>query len=208
MVAANISITQGSGTRLGTSSYTEGGVTVHDEKTILGETYLPTAIVNTSNSGPVLTTTVNSHLLQIMAGASLRVRIRRIELYQVGLATTAAFGQIFVVRLTTAGTGGSNLGAPVILDTSDGAVGATAMTLPTAKGTEGTIIHAGAAYYIQTAGASSTVVAPFYVIDFDRSRSKPLIIAAGAANGIAIKTGSAIAAATVNMSVWLDETSW
>ena len=203
MVAANIQITQGSGTRLATSSYTEGAVTVHDEKMLLGETYLPTYTIPSSAS----IATADSHVCQVMAGASLKVRIRRIEIFQSVLATTAALGSWSVFRLTTAGTGGGAV-TPAPLDTTDAASGATAMTLPTAKGTETTRIVLAQVYYMQTAGASSTLAQPILVFDFDRPRSKPLIIPTGTTNGIALKNETAVAGASVRFNIWFDETSF
>ena len=66
----------------------------------------------------------------------------------------------------------------------------------------------GAAYMMQTVGASAQLNEPILVWDFDRPRSKPLIIAAGTTNGIAIKNVTAVAAGTVYFNVWLDETSF
>jgi hypothetical protein len=57
-------------------------------------------------------------------------------------------------------------------------------------------------------GASPSSTNPILVWDFDRPRSKPLIIAAGATNGIAVKNLNAIAAATVFINVWLDESNF
>jgi hypothetical protein len=204
MVAANIQVTQGSGTRLATSSYTEGGVTVHDEKVIFGENYLASYTVTTDS---VSTATANSHLLQIMAGASLKVRIRRVEMFQNVPATTVVLMETRLYRLTTAGTGGSAISAGA-LDTSDSAAGATVMSLPTAKGTETNVIGMGKPYMVQTLGAGAQLNQPIWVLDFDRLRSKPLIIAAGTANGIAIKNVTAVAAGTVGFNIWLDETTF
>ena len=205
MTASSIQVTQGSGTRLATNSYTEGAVTVHDEKMILGENYLasyllaPTAFVSTA--------TANSHLLQIMAGASLRVRIRRIEMHQTAVATTATLMDTRIYRLNTAGTGGTSH-VPATLDTTDVASGATAMTLPTAKGTEAGLVFLSRPYMLQTISASTQFVNPILVWDFDRPRSKPLTISAGTSNGIAIKNIDAVAAGTLFFNVWFDETSF
>jgi hypothetical protein len=204
MTASNISVTAGSGTRLATNSYTEGAVTVHDEKVILGEPYLPSYVV----SGSASTATINSHLLQIMAGASLRVRIRRIEIAQYQLATTAAIMDLILVRLSTAGTGGSSVAANP-LDPASSASGAAARQgLTASMGTEGVFVGGGNAYLMQTAGASTPQVQPLWVWDFDGPRVGPLIIAAGTANGIAVKNLTAHAGAGVRVNVWFDESSF
>lgn len=184
-------------------TYTENSQTVQDEKVILGEQYLASYMIVADAS----TATVNSHLIQIMAGASLRVRVRRIEIHQLVMATTAAIMSVGFYRLTTAGTGGGAV-TPGSLDPADAASGATAMTLPTGKGTEGTLIAAVAPYMMQTVGASAQLDQPIVVLDFDRLRSKPLIIAAGTTNGLAIKNLTAIAGGQVRIDVWIDEASW
>jgi hypothetical protein len=143
-----------------------------------------------------------------MAGSSLKVRVRRIAIWQLVLATTAAFVDIAVLRLSTAGTGGSSI-TPAPLDTTDSASGATAMSLPTGKGTETTTLMGGIAYFAQTILAT-VQPAPSLVweYDADRSRSKPIIIPAGTSNGIAIKLGPATAGASVQISVTLDESNF
>ena len=204
MTASSLQVTPGSGLRLATNSYTEGAVTVHDEKVILGEQYLPEY---TTAADSVSVATVNSHPLQIMAGASLRVRIHRIEIHQYTLATTAAFMELRLYRLTTAGTGGSASGANP-LDPASAAAGATVMTLPTAKGTEGVVMAISKPYLMQTAAASAPMAQPILVWNFDGPRSQPLIIAAGTSNGIALKNMTAHAAATIGWTVWFTESSF
>lgn len=201
MTRSYISVTQGSGTKLGTNNYTDGGDSKHDEVVILGEQHLASYTVSSDSSS---TATANSHLVQIMAGASLKVRIRRIEMHQNAMATTAALMETRLYRLTTAGTGDAPI-TPRPLDPADPASGATAGVLPTAKGTEGVLLGIGKPYLMQTVGASTPLAQPVLVWDFDRPRSKPLIIAAGSTNGIAIKNMTAVAGATIMVMVWFDE---
>ena len=61
---------------------------------------------------------------------------------------------------------------------------------------------------MQTTGASAQLNNPIAVWDFDRPRSKPLILQAGITNGVAVKNIDAIANATVTVMVWIDETSF
>jgi len=200
-----ILVTQGGTTKFHTVTEVIGADTVHQEVVKFGEPYLPGYVVR---SGAAISVAVaNDHVLQIVAGSSLKVRIRRIEIYQVTLATTVAIATWNIVRLTSAGTGGTGVAAAA-LETSDAAAGATAMTLPTAKGTEGTVILPFTTYFMQTLAASNQLVNPIAVIDFDLPRTKPLIIAAGTSNGIAIKNVTAVPAASVFVNVWLDETSF
>jgi hypothetical protein len=150
--------------------------------------------------------TVNDHLLQIMAGSSNYVRIRRIHIEQANNATAAAFGVIEIWRLTTAGTGGTAV-TPAKFDTGDAAAGATAMTLPTAKGTEGTLLFRPVMLWRQAVSATTAQ----YDDVFEWTQhpgQKPIIIPAGTSNGIAIKSTTATASATVSMWVEFVETPW
>lgn len=200
---SSLQVNPGSGLRLATDSYTESAVTVHNQRLGIGDAINPTYSIVAAMS----TATAASHLIQIMAGASLRVRIHLIEYYLDTLATTAALGTVSLFRLTTAGTGGAAL-ATTALDPADAASGATARQLPTTKGTEGQQLWTGNVRYIQTASASDGLVQPVLVWDFDRLRGKPVIIAAGTSNGVAIKQETAIAGAVARISVLLSESSY
>lgn len=191
-----INLTEGSGKKAHTFQRTIGANTVEDTISIVGIPYL--AAYNVTAAAGVSTATAASHLLQIMAGASLNVWVYRLALYQVAVATAAAIDIIEIVRLTTAGTGGTAI-TPAARDTSDAAAGATAMTLPTAKGTEGVFVDRATAQFTQTiatqaGGKEATLLVEF---DFARIFGKPIRIAAGTANGIAIKNPTARAGATV-----------
>jgi hypothetical protein len=82
------------------------------------------------------------------------------------------------------------------------------MTLPTVKGTEGSRVALAAPYLMQTVAASNQLVNPVIVWDFDRPRSKPLIIQAGVTNGIALKATTGTAGASVLVMVWLTEANF
>lgn len=198
-----IGVTPGSGAKMATGpTYTENANIIQDQKVIEGEHYNATYTVTT---GVVSIATANSHALEIMAGASLNVRIRRIEIWQTSAITAAALVSLALYRLTSAGnTGGAVTPRP--LDTSDGASGCTALTLPTNKGTEDVLIAQAHPYFIQTIGASTPIAGPAVVWNFDGPRIKPLLIALGTSNGIAIKNTAAYAGANVNIIVYLDET--
>lgn len=207
MAESFVNVTEGSGKKLHTFNRTIGANSVEDEGVFLAENYLASYVISTPFAAAVSTATANSHLLQIMAGASLKVRIRRIEIWQNALATAVAIMDLRIYRLTTAGTGGG-VAAVSPEDTADGGAGATAMVLPTAKGTEGVGLRAAAPTMVQTLAATALPLPPILVWDFDRPRSKPLIIPAGAANGIAIKNITAVAAGAVYINVDIDETNF
>jgi hypothetical protein len=129
-----------------------------------------------------------------MAGTTLKVLIRRITLEQNSNATTGAPLPFAIVRLTTAGTGGTAL-TPRPYDSTDAASGATGMTLPTVKGTEGVTLLEGVLTMRQTVAAAGTQ--PDDVWQWTQPANlKPIVIPAGTANGICLKLSSAIAAAT------------
>ena len=204
MAEGTLQVNEGTGKKLHTFQRTIGANTVEDEVMLLGENYLASYVTGPQANS---TATANSHLIQIMAGASLKLRIRRIEMYQVAAATTAVLMDTQLWRLTTAGTGGTSQ-TPNALDPSDGAAGATVMNLPTAKGTEGTLLLRQFPYMMQTVAASAQLNQPILVWDFDQLRSKPLIIAAGTSNGIAVKNVTAVAAASVTFGIWFDEANF
>lgn len=207
MAESTVSATEGSGAKkFHTFSRSIGGLTVEDEIVVLGDQYLATYSA-VSGSG-ISAATAAAHWVQIMAGASLPVYVRRIKVTQVAMATAAAMADLLVLRLTTAGTGGTALGTPP-WDSTDPASGGTVMTLPTAKGTEGNTLWRESVYFAQTLGASQN--APFGVLldwDCDRLRTKPFRIPAGAANGLALKCNTAVAAATVTVSVLFTEATF
>ena len=206
MAETFINVTEGSGKKLHTFDRTIGANSVHDEVVLLGEPYLTTYSVTTQSSGTSAATGL-SHLLQVMAGASLNVYIRRIRVTQLAAATTAAQVALVVTRLTTAGTGGTVV-TPVAYDGNDSAAGATAMTLPTVKGTNGGTLWTEASYWYQTAPTSVSGLGVLLDIDFSRPRSKSLRISAGVANGIAIQLQTAVAAATVIVAVEFSEANF
>ena len=201
--AGNVQFTQGSGTRLGTSTYTEGCVTVHDEKFVLGEQYLASYVVN---GAAISMATINDHLIQLMAGSTLNVYVRRIVGYQVGLATSAAIQDFRLFRISSAGTGGTSL-SEFPLNPADAASGAQAMTLPTAKGTETNRMWVTNKSLMQTAPTAGADLLLFDWV-FDGLRTPSLIIPAGITNGIAVKNTVATAAASCNINILFTEASF
>lgn len=199
MAESIVQVTEGSGKKLHTYQRTIGANAVEDELVIPGEFYLATYTVN---PGVVSTATAASHLLQVMAGASLNVRIRRIRIVEATPPAAVSVLEFQIIRLTTAGTGGTVI-TPRPLDTGDAAAGATAMTLPTVKGTVGVTLWDEAFW------AGSAALPQARVWEWTQSpNGKPIIIPAGAANGIAVNNVVNIAACTVTISVEFVETSF
>src|SRR3990172_3552373 len=146
MAESYVEVTEGSGKKLWTETTLVGADTKHAEIVKLWMPYLASYRVRVASiSGAV----ANEHLLQIMAGSSLNVYIHRIWVYQRILAATAALVQFDVVRLSTAGTGGTG-GGIFALDPADSGAGASSMSLPTVKGTESNIMDTQSVYTMQT----------------------------------------------------------
>jgi hypothetical protein len=200
MAESIVQVTEGSGKKLHTWSRTIGANTVEDEAVLPAEFHLATYVAVAT---AVSTATAASHYLQIMAGASLNVAIRRIRLRQRTAATTASTGAIQIFRLTTAGTGGTAV-TPRPFDSADAASGATAMTLPTVKGTEGVQLWEETTWMV-AATTAFTKDNGFEWINLPNEKS--IIIPAGATNGIAIK-GGGIAAGQVDIDVEFVERSF
>jgi hypothetical protein len=208
MAESIVQVTEGSGKKLHTNSRTIGANTVEDEYILAGEPFLAMYRVVMSTTYASFAT-ADSHVLQLMAGASLNVYVRRIRLYQHVAATTGALGSWNVMRLTTAGTGGTAF-TPAPVDSTDSASGATAMSLPTVKGTETVGVDQGEAYVIQTIGASQNPGSLPLLLDFDYrfERTKSIRIPAGTANGIALKNRQAHAAVTGHVVIDFTEANF
>lgn len=196
MAEGLINLSEGSGKKQHTYQRVVGANTVEDSIALLGIPYLATYQV--SPAAGVSTATPASHLLQIMAGASLDLYVARIVVYQLAAATAAAIDLLEIVRLSTAGTGGTAL-TPARRSLADAAYSGDARTLPGVKGTEADFVDRATAQWTQTiatqsGGSEATKVAEWNFVDLF---GKPLRIAAGTANGIAVKNPTARAGATV-----------
>jgi hypothetical protein len=196
-----------SGTKkLHTFQRTIGANSVEDEVVIPGEHYLasyvvmPAAAVTCANAG--------DDIAQVMAGATLNVRIRRIRLEQAGLITAAAATTFLIARVTTAGTGGTAI-TPSKMDNGDAASGATSASgVPTAThGTIGTNYFTRTIFPVQTAPAGGLALAASWEW-VQHPGMKPLIIPAGITNGFVIRNQGARAGLTVNFEIEFTESSF
>jgi len=190
-----VQVTEGSGKKLHTNSYTVGANTVEDEFTVPGEYPYATYVAYAPG---ISGATAAAHGLQLMAGASLKVRVRRVTVQ--GIAVPAAANRVEIVRLSTAGTGGGAVtNRP--FDTASAAVGATAMTAPTVKGTEVAFLASLVPNQVTAVGSTAKwewVQHPY---------SQAIVIPAGTANGIALKfTG--LAATSYDVEIMFVETAF
>lgn len=199
MVESFINVTEGAGKKAHTNQRTIGANVVEDEYTLPGEYAYATY---TFSASAVSHATAASHMLQIMAGASLNVRIRKIVVSQRGVPAAVISTEFVFVRLTTAGTGGTVITARPY-DGADAAAGATGMTLPTAKGTEGVTLWDESIWL----GTVAVPVATNKLVWTQTPGTKPIIIPAGTTNGLAIKN-SAGSTATMDITVEVVETNF
>lgn len=190
----------GAGKKLGTSLYSENGILVQDVKTIPGENYLATYTVVAAG---ILCTTTATHLIEIMAGASLNVRVRRIVITESTAAAAVVAWPLQIFRVTTAGTGGVAI-TPRPLDSNDAAAGATAMTKATSPGSEGVQLWQETMWL----GTLAVPVSNYALREAQLDFSKPILIPAGATNGIAIKNTVSTATATVDITIEFTESSF
>ena len=199
MAESIVQVTEGTGKKLHTFQRTVGANSVEDEAVYPAE--FPSASYSLIASN-ISTATSASHILQIMAGATNYVRIRRIYVQQTGLAGAVNTFVLQFFRLTTAGTGGTAVTARPY-DSSDAAAGATGMTRPTTKGTEGVQLGLLRVPLF----AAYPVTSPPAVWE-QHPGMKPLIIPAGTSNGIALKISTGVASSTIDVVVELVETSF
>jgi hypothetical protein len=203
MPTSYISFDEGTARKVRSFQRTDGADTVEEWMYMESE---PGLAAYTIAAEGVVGSTADSHVLQVMAGASLRVGIRRIQISQLAGATTTRQVRFGINRLSTAGTGGGAL-TPNPLDPASAASGATAMTLPTVKGTEGVRVG-GRHFGIIQATITNQVVNPLIDVDFGLGRERALWIAAGVGNGICIKNLVADATVTYDILVRFVEAGW
>lgn len=198
-------ITEGAGKKLRTFQRTVGVNDVHSSAIVHDEPYLASFVAHTGGAAGISTATINSALVELMAGASLNVYLRRIRIYQFQVATTAAIVGFDLVRVSTAGTGGTAL-VELARDMGD-TPSASGKTLPT-PGTLTNTIDTRIAYMLQTIPTATDFNPLRADFDYRDMRSKALIIPAGTSNGLIIRNRQAIAAATISIVVEWDEANF
>lgn len=194
--------TEGVGRNQRTFQRTVGGTAVEELTVVPSEPFLASYGYFT----PGVLVPANVHLLQVMAGASNRVGIRRIVVSQVVLAGAVTLTTFELRRLTTAGTGGT-AGTAQPYDPADSVAGATVRhAVSASKGTEGVAVCAEAVSLVAS-GAATTMIVCDWEFGMD-GRTKVPWIAAGTANGFALKATTAVGTAQLVVQVDLVEASW
>jgi len=190
-----VQVTNGVGPKLATGPiYSEAANNLQDQKVLLGEPYVASY---TFTAKAVTVAASTDHTLQIMAGSSLNIRLRRIWIYSATAPAAASPIQWDLLRLSSAGTGGGVVTARP-MDASDAAAGATAMTLPTVLGATGVTLLTIRKTLLPYASRNDGERNPVWE---QQLGTKPFIIPAGVANGIVLKNNSPIATATVDVVV-------
>lgn len=183
MAESLVQVTEGVGKKLHTFQRTIGANNVEDEVVIPGEPYLATYLAEMATA-VTMNNVANTQLWQLMAGATLKIYVRRITIFQLAVAAGAVLQNLDVVRVTTAPTGGTAI-TPSPLDPADAPSGATAAFLPGVAGTVGARVGTGVLPVV--AAAPTAGVGPRLDFLFPSSGPKSLIIAAGTTNGIVVR---------------------
>lgn len=177
--------------------------TVEEMKAVISEPYLP--VYSAITTSAVSTGTANSHLMAISGSTLNRLYIRRVLVTQLANAGASTKAVLQLVRLTTSGSGGTAI-TPRTYDNADGATTASAQTLPSSKGTEGTILWTGTGNLMAAAASAANDFVIDWVWDAPHRRSPT--VAAGTSNGIALKLITSVASATVHIAIEWAEGFW
>ena len=171
--------------------------------------YIPTYVVTTETA--VSLATAGSHVLQLLGSTVNRDLLRSVEVTQLGAALNDTPMAWELVRLDTAGTGGTAL-TPNPLDPVDPATTAAGMTLPTSKGDEDESMGfwTGA---VSTdpgwfPGEGACYVLKLVFPEGGNMTSKPPTMAAGGTTGFALKNVTAEPSATVHVRATFEEVFW
>ena len=199
-----VQVTSGAGPKLHTWQSTIGANNVEDEFVLMG--MYPYATYEVHGAG-ISIATANDHVLCLNSAASIKLRVVRIRVEQQANATAAASAQFRVLRTTTsAPTGGTAVTANPF-DTADAASSAAGRTLPTAKGTEAAELLATVLLMRQAILATSAQMDDAWEWTA-LNLQKAIVVPAGTTSGLVIKSLSAIAGATVNVSMEFVETAF
>jgi hypothetical protein len=187
---------------LDTVSRTISSQTRHAQRHVAGWSSDPTYVVRASG---ISTATTADHLLQVMADGTNYSRVLRYRITPTDdIPAAATVLLVTLVRLSTAGTGGSAV-TPRGYDPADSAYGGGAQTLPSSKGTEGNAliqhrIPLPAAHpFVSTPAMWTWEASPF---------GKPIIFGTSTSSGLCWKVDTGIASCTVDVIVEFTTTTY
>lgn len=205
MPNSQIQINEGTGKGIAHWERTKDVGTVQEQQVVLSEPFLAGYTVSVTTA--ITLATAGNHLLQLMAGANNHLILRRIQVWQLAVASAAQACVFQLLRLTTAGTGGTSY-TPRKKDPADGVAEATAMANITggSRGTESDILWTGVGYCFS---AVPSVYVPLVDLDFRDDHSKAPRAASGGTLGIALKNITGVTTTpTVHIFAEIDEIAW
>lgn len=182
---------------LHTQQRTISGTAREDQFIQQGESAYPTY---TARASDIATTTTADHVLQIMGDGTNYSRLKRLQVTGYNSSANNVV-LLHLVRLSTAGTGGTSVTASPH-DTAD-TYGGGAMTLPTGKGTEGAILMS---FYLSLPVVGTHYGAPFEWQELPGM--KPIIFGTATSSGIALKIAAGIANGVVAVNATFVTTSY
>ena len=186
---------------LHTNQRTISSTAREDQYVLPGESAYPTY---NANAAGVSVATNSDHVMQVMGDGSNYCRLRRIFIIPNALPAAAAGINFYLYRLSTAGTGGTSV-TPAPYDTAD-TYGGGAMTLPSSKGTEGTLVSIIGSLWLPSAVAASSETP--HITWTPPPDAKPIIFGTATSNGIAVKVINGVASVAVNINIEFIVTSY
>ena len=199
----SIAVTTGVGKNIHTIDRTVASILVQDQVVIPGlfpfDTFIASAAaVSAANAG--------DDMLQLMAASSMHLHVVRVRVEQMAPVGTAAYTDLQLLRITTAGTLGTAV-TPTKLNNGSAATGVGMSGILNAnRGTAGASIFQRAIEPIQTAPAGGGPT-PFW--EWTKSEyGSAIVIPGGGSNGIAIRNGHARASLTLNVEIEFFEATY
>lgn len=209
MAHAFIMINEGTGKQLGHYDRVVNGQTIYEQKVLQSEPVLATYTVSVTTAASL--NVANSHVLQLMAGGTNAMILRRLRVSQAAGVDNSQVVVWQLLRLTTAGTGGTAY-TPRALDSADAVADSSAMALPTAKGTESFILWTESTFMWKAPPGAQTTPTyrpeMIFELDFTSLITKGIRVPASA--GLALKNITAAPPAGGTVHVWAEfvERDW
>ncbi len=189
MSESSLPLTDGDGSGgLRVNTQTIGGTAVDTQAVFVGQTPNKTYTMRFQDTSMA---TANAHLAVIMGNGTAYPKIHEIHIAQGGTATGTAVAEIQVLRVTTAGTGGTAVSARPFHPSNTSPYSGSCFVLPSAAGSEGDILL-NDSMNLRTANTGQVVPMHWTQTNF----AEPIISGNGTASGIAIKNLRAVVGGT------------
>lgn len=192
MAVGSIAVTEGSGKNLWTDQRTVSSVAREAQYVLPAENAYPTFSAVASN---ISIATSLDHIIFVQADGTNYTRLRKVEITATNdIPAAASVARLFLRRTTTAGSGGGAVTAAAY-DTADSYAG-TIQTLPTAKGTDGSLLWD---IWLPLPAALGDALATRTWVQ--HPNAKPIIFGTGTGAGITLEVVTGIASATVSVNL-------